>query len=1004
MSRGGVPLALPQSKKARALLGYLVLTRRPHRRERLASLFWDVADDARGALRWTLSRVRTAVDVPSEARIVTDGDEVHFDLTQLEVDRFALSAMLSQGLEDVSVEALEAAAARFRGELLEGDDLPDFFEFTAWLSAEREEARRAEQRLLSELCRRLTDPERALPYARARVRIDPLDEAAGTTLISLFLRAGRRTEAEEHCESVARLIESVGQPNGRLLSTLRLALSSAREATPASRTAGIRAFAEELPPNSRQGVPFVGRGDELAVLDRARTRAIDTARPAIVLVSGDPGIGKSCLLSQIVRRFKRQGAEVFEARAFEADRNLPFLAWRELLRGCAGESLDADLRRGLSPLLPELTTSPDEKVTRDSLFRAVTRVLASAPVLVFDDAHWLDDASTALLHHVLRALGQRPLVCLLGVRRGELTDNPALVSLLRGARSDGALFEVELGPLTGAEVTALVRAAHPGREPAAVVAKSEGNPLIALELACFTAEPGSELPRTLRDVVNERVERLPRACAELVQWAAVLGGHCETEVLAALTRASPEDLLRALELLERYAFLCPAPSTEGKYVFTHELAGRAVYLGISEPRRKLMHRRIAELLSARGLEAETMNDVSRHAALGGDSALASEACLRAAERCLRVFANDEARSFAQRGLRHVALLDEARRVPLEIQLKRVAILARRPSDVEGTVAALHELGERALDLGRLDDARTAYRVISILRWEVGRVGDAERASAWLENLGRAGDASDRARAMGEAGHCLALLERDLPRAEALLLEARALAAKASLRLYGVNAGLAVLARYRGDMAGALALFVEARGLARLDGERGYEFDALTHIVELAYQQGDFARAERDAAELEELGAKLREGSEPAFSRGLHALVRYRRGDASAQAPLESALAELRTKDASLRLATLLLGAGEIELAHDASRARLRAQEAEKLALELERDNDVIVARVLAVRAAEKLGESVAERVLRLSALDERAPSNLSARARYALSMIPTINPHSSALEQELPRA
>jgi hypothetical protein len=417
-----------------------------------------------------------------------------------------------------------------------------------------------------------------------------------------------------------------------------------------------------------------------------------------------------------------------------------------------------------------------------------------------------------------------------------------------------------------------------------------------------------------------------------------------------------------------------------------------------------MHRRIAELLSSRGLEAETVNDVSRHAALGGDSALASQACLRAAERCLRVFANDEARAFAQRGLRHVSLLDEARRIPLEIQLRRTGILARRPADVEATVAALHELAERALDLGCLDDARAAYRMISILRWEVGHLGEAERASTWLENLGRAGDLKDRARAMGEAGHCLALLERDLPRAEALLLEAKALATKASLRLYGVNAGLAVLGRYRGETAEALALFVEARGLARLEGDRGYEFDALTHIIELAYQMGDLDRAERDAADLADLGEKLREGSEPAFSRGLHALVRYRRGNASALPALEAAMAELRTKDASLRLATLLLYAGEIELPFDAARSRLRAEEAERLAVELQRDNDIIVARALALRAGAKLGESDPEHAERLLELEGHRLGKLSARAKHALSLIQREPARSSPLQQELPRA
>jgi hypothetical protein len=167
-----------------------------------------------------------------------------------------------------------------------------------------------------------------------------------------------------------------------------------------------------------------------------------------------------------------------------------------------------------------------------------------------------------------------------------------------------------------------------------------------------------------------------------------------------------------------------------------------------------------------------------------------------------VFANDEARRFARRGLRHAAVLEDNRRLPLEIQLHRCRIVARRPSDVDSAVKTLLELAERALDLGYADDARAAYRLVSVLRWEAGRFAEAELASARIETIGRAGTLSERARAMGESGQCLALLERDLPKAEALLLEARALATKGSLVLFGVSAGLGVLARYRDRRPGA----------------------------------------------------------------------------------------------------------------------------------------------------------------------------------------------------------
>ncbi len=964
--RNGALLALPQSKKARALLGYLALTRRPQRRERLAKLFWDVADDARGALRWTLSRVRAAVDGPGGSLLVADRDEVRFEHAGVWTDRFALPSKYDAQPSAERLSELEGAAALFQGELLEGCDLPDFFEFSAWLSAEREEARRERQRLLTTLSEQLAEPERALPYARARVQIEPLDEAATTRLMKLLLDCGRRAEAQEHCDALARLLEGVGPGRGPWLASLRAELRTGSSKTePPAAVLPARSVLEE--------VPFVGRERELQALV---TAALQAERAAVVLVTGDPGIGKSRLLSEVSGRF---GAAL-EARAFEADRNLPFLPWMAMLRGLSGAGQDRDL----APLLGSEPAS--ESASRESLFRAVARVLERTRVLVLDDAQWLDDASLALLHHVLRARSGPPLLCLLGARRGELLDNSALVSLLRGMRRDKLLTELELGPLGAEEVQRLAVAVGAQLEPARVARESEGSPLFALELSRWAPEGGAELPATLRELVAERVERLPRSAQELLQWAAALGGHGDVEVLRDLCGLGAEELLRCLELLERHALLQPAAASPGGYSMCHELLGRAIYLGVSEPRRKLMHRRIAELLADRDAEMAQTTDVSRHAALAGDSQLAAELCLRAARRCLRLFANDEARAFTQRGLQHAAVLEESRRLPLEIELRRLAIVARRPSDLEQAVATFSSLAQRALDLGRADDARVAYRAVSQLRWEMGRFADAERVNAQVENVGQGVGQVERARAISEAGHCLAVLERDLPRAEALLLEARALCSKTSLELYVVSAGLGLLHRHRGELAEASRLFREARGRARHEGDRASEFDALSHLVELSYQAGDLATAERDSRELSQLGERLQEGSEPAYSRGLLALVRYAT-EPERRAELEQCLEELRLRDATHRLAALLIYAAELELSRgEAALAAARARTAAGLAENLRRESDVVIARALAARAEAAL--PLAGPQPWLEALRSASCSHLSARAQRALSLLP----------------
>src|SRR5689334_4739415 len=138
LTRGSEPIALPPSRKTRALLAYLAATGRVHRRERLCAMFWDVPDDPRGALRWSLSRLRGLVDEPGSQRIVATRETVAFDPVEAVVDLTTVRARVAEGLDKIPLRDLQALAESFRGEFLEGIDLPDLPDFQAWCLAERE--------------------------------------------------------------------------------------------------------------------------------------------------------------------------------------------------------------------------------------------------------------------------------------------------------------------------------------------------------------------------------------------------------------------------------------------------------------------------------------------------------------------------------------------------------------------------------------------------------------------------------------------------------------------------------------------------------------------------------------------------------------------------------------------------------------------------------------------------------------------------------------------------
>src|SRR4051794_28936115 len=135
LARGSEQIPLPPSRKTRALLAYLAATGRVHRRERLCGMFWDVPDDPRGALRWSLSRLRGLVDGPGCQRIVATRETVAFDPVDAVIDLIAVRTRVAAGLDKTSLPELQALAGAFRGEFLEGIDLPDLPDFQAWCLA-----------------------------------------------------------------------------------------------------------------------------------------------------------------------------------------------------------------------------------------------------------------------------------------------------------------------------------------------------------------------------------------------------------------------------------------------------------------------------------------------------------------------------------------------------------------------------------------------------------------------------------------------------------------------------------------------------------------------------------------------------------------------------------------------------------------------------------------------------------------------------------------------------
>ena len=205
--REGEPLPLPASRKTRALLGYLAAESRPVRRDRLCHLFWEVPDDPKGALRWSLSKLRGLFG----DAIVADRETATLDTRRIAVDYLDLRAAIDQDLAR-SDEELEQLCAAATGLFLEDLDLANCDEFNAWRIAICEDARSWLDRVTAELVSRDLLPDRLLPYVRAWVERSPHDLDANEALIRLLDAAGRDGEAEQQRSLAIRRLGDAGIP------------------------------------------------------------------------------------------------------------------------------------------------------------------------------------------------------------------------------------------------------------------------------------------------------------------------------------------------------------------------------------------------------------------------------------------------------------------------------------------------------------------------------------------------------------------------------------------------------------------------------------------------------------------------------------------------------------------------------------------------------------------------------------------------------------------------
>ena len=263
VGRAGAPVALPASRKMRALLAYLALAPHPVLRSQLCHLLWDVPDDPRGELRWCLSRIRSVLDEPGRHRVETRMDAVSFDLADCFVDAIEVARAVREGVEALATERLRSLAALFAGDVLEGLEIERQPAFDGWLVAQRRQFRDCHAALLKQLAGRLPDEE-ALFYLDQWVQLAPFDLRTHEAVLIALARRGRIREGEEHLAATVRLFEAEGLDAAPLRALWRAARVQS-DVAPRLRIAA--SLATPSPTGAAaQGTPAAARRTSVAVM------------------------------------------------------------------------------------------------------------------------------------------------------------------------------------------------------------------------------------------------------------------------------------------------------------------------------------------------------------------------------------------------------------------------------------------------------------------------------------------------------------------------------------------------------------------------------------------------------------------------------------------------------------------------------------------------------------------------------------------------------------------
>ena len=880
-----------RGKQVPLLLAYLLLNRTRHvGREELIGALWPdhapISQDA--ALRTLLSRLRSTLG----ADALVGRDELILDLPQpVWIDLEAAATEVERAQQALAAGDVRTSWALAQIPLnIAGRGLLPGAQ-AVWLDWRRRELEDVRLQALevvgrSGLIMGGTQLASAARAARTLIESEPYRESGYVLLMEALEAEGNVAEALRVFDGLRTLLrDELGTSPSPDMMAVHERLLRPGQRPPGEEPARTGYIGIELPGELvvRAATPLVGRRRELEQLERLwsdvrereRLRRADSGK--VVLLAGDPGIGKTRLVAAVAQAAYDAGALVLAGRSPE-EALVPYQPFLEALRHYVLNVPTSQLRVSareygaeLARLIPELRRrAPDlpapvaaePETERYRLFEAVVGLLdemsARAPVLlVLDDLQWADRPTLLLLRHLARAPNPARLLILGAYRATEATVN-GFADAVAELRRERLVTTLDIRGLAEHETAELVHA-QTGTMPSrsfsrALHAETEGNPFFVEEIVRHLGEAGVRtdiagahelqqfgLPEGVKDVIARRLGRLDAQAMDWLRVAAVIGRDVDEDLLERVVSLSEDDFLNALDAALAARLVVESPRRPGMYSFSHALIRETLYDGMSAPRRARIHRRVGQALEGQGAN-RNLTALALHftrAADAEDAEKAIEYARRAGEQASAMLAHEDAAGHYAR-----ALEVQERFLPEDTPTRCELLLALGGARVRSgerplAWAAFREAATLAVRLGDRDTvaraaigASTRYiqppgvideELISLLEQALELIGD-EHSVVRVRLLARLCGAlyysPRRAEMRTIAAETTAIAE------EVGLPEARALAAAARRRAFW---GPAYLEQRLSDSTELLTLAREAGDLElELQGHAWLVVDLLEH--------------------------------------------------------------------------------------------------------------------------------------------------------------------------------